>query len=52
MLIIYNERGNHVISKRLPVGRRDGGSGDMHRVRKDSFFEYQRIIASNGACVE
>ena len=26
----------------------DDGTGDGHRVRKDSFYDYQRIIASNG----
>ena len=32
------------------VDKHDDGTGDLHRFRKDSFFEYQRIIASNGAC--
>ena len=26
------------------VDKHDDGSGDMHRARKDSFFEYQKII--------
>ena len=30
------------------VDKHDDGTGDLHRVRKDSFFDYQRIIASNG----
>ncbi len=30
------------------VDRDDDGSGDLHRARKDSFFWYQRVIASNG----
>jgi len=34
------------------VDKHDDGTGDLHRVRKDSFFEYQRIIASNGMCAE
>ena len=31
------------------VGRNDDGSGTMERSRKDSFWWYQRVIASNGA---
>lgn len=31
------------------VDRQDDGSGTMERTRKDSFFWYQRVIASNGA---
>ena len=31
------------------VDRNDDGTGDLHRVRKDSFFWYQRVLASNGA---
>lgn len=31
------------------VDRNDDGSGDLHRVRKDSFFWYQKVIGSNGA---
>ena len=34
------------------VDKLDDGTGDLHRVRKDSFFEYQRILASNGMCAE
>ena len=30
------------------VDRGDDGSGDLHRVRKDSFWWYQRAIASDG----
>ena len=30
------------------VDRNDDGTGDLHRVRKDSFFWYQRVLASNG----
>ena len=30
------------------VDRHDDGTGDLHRVRKDSFFWYQRAIASDG----
>ena len=30
------------------VDRNDDGTGDFHRVRKDSFWDYQRIIAHNG----
>ena len=30
------------------VDKHDDGSGDLHRARKDSFYDYQRIIASNG----
>jgi 6-phospho-beta-glucosidase len=33
------------------VDKHDDGTGDLHRVRKDSFFEYQRIIENNGACI-
>ena len=31
------------------VDKHDDGSGDLHHARKDSFYDYQRIIASNGA---
>ncbi len=31
------------------VDKHDDGSGDYSRLRKDSFFAYQRIIKSNGA---
>ena len=27
----------------------DEGNGDCHRVRKDSFFWYQKVCRSNGA---
>ena len=27
----------------------DQGNGDLHRVRKDSFAWYKKVIASNGA---
>lgn len=40
------------VSKRygfIYVDRDDDGSGDLHRIRKDSFYAYQRIIRSNGA---
>ncbi|WP_298579287.1 glycoside hydrolase family 1 protein [uncultured Olegusella sp.] len=30
------------------VDKHDDGTGDLHRVRKDSFFYYQKIIKSNG----
>ena len=30
------------------VDRNDDGAGDLHRVRKDSFFWYQRVLATNG----
>ncbi len=30
------------------VDKHDDGTGDMHRSRKDSFFWYQKCIASNG----
>ena len=30
------------------VDRNDDGTGDLHRIRKDSFWWYQRVIASNG----
>jgi 6-phospho-beta-glucosidase len=26
------------------VDKHDDGTGDLHRVRKDSFFDYQKII--------
>jgi 6-phospho-beta-glucosidase len=31
------------------VDRHDDDTGDFHRVRKDSFFWYKKVIASNGA---
>ncbi len=31
------------------VNKHDDGTGDLSRTRKDSFFWYQRVIASNGA---
>ena len=31
------------------VNKQDDGSGDFSRSRKDSFFWYQKVIASNGA---
>ncbi len=31
------------------VDRDNAGNGDLHRARKDSFYWYQRVIASNGA---
>ena len=34
------------------VDKHDDGSGDLHRARKDSFYEYQRIIETNGTCAE
>jgi 6-phospho-beta-glucosidase len=30
------------------VDRNDDGTGDLHRVRKDSFWWYQRAITTNG----
>ena len=30
------------------VDRNDDGTGDLHRVRKDSFWWYQQVIRSNG----
>ena len=30
------------------VDKHDDGTGDLHRSRKDSFFYYQKVIASNG----
>ena len=30
------------------VDKHDDGTGDLHRARKDSFFYYQKVIASNG----
>ncbi|WP_303132583.1 glycoside hydrolase family 1 protein [uncultured Olsenella sp.] len=30
------------------VDKHDDGTGDLHRSRKDSFFYYKRLIASNG----
>jgi 6-phospho-beta-glucosidase len=30
------------------VDKHDDGTGDLHRARKDSFFYYQKLIASNG----
>ena len=34
------------------VDKHDDGSGDLHRVRKDSFFWYKRCIESNGECLD
>ena len=31
------------------VDKHDDGSGDNSRLRKDSFYAYQKIIKSNGA---
>ena len=31
------------------VDKNNDGTGDLHRARKDSFYWYQRVIASNGA---
>jgi 6-phospho-beta-glucosidase len=31
------------------VDRHDDDTGDFHRSRKDSFFWYKKVIASNGA---
>ena len=39
------------VSKRygfIYVDMDDEGNGDLHRVRKDSFWWYRRVIASNG----
>ena len=30
------------------VDMNDKGEGDLHRVRKDSFYWYKKVIASNG----
>jgi 6-phospho-beta-glucosidase len=30
----------------------DYGKGTYQRFRKDSFWSYQKVIASNGSCVE
>jgi 6-phospho-beta-glucosidase len=30
------------------VDRNDDGTGDLHRVREDSFYWYAKCIASNG----
>ena len=30
------------------VDKHDDGTGDLHRSRKDSFFYYKKVIASNG----
>ena len=30
------------------VDRNDDGTGDLHRVRKDSFWWYKTVIASDG----
>lgn len=32
------------------VDKHDDGTGDYSRIRKDSFYAYQQIIRSNGAC--
>ena len=32
------------------VDKHDDGTGDYSRIRKDSFYAYQQIIESNGAC--
>ena len=34
------------------VDRDDEGNGTMERYRKDSFYWYQRVIASNGGVLE
>lgn len=42
------------LSKRygfIYVDRNDDGSGTLERYRKKSFYDYQEIIASNGACL-
>ncbi|MDO4806451.1 MAG: family 1 glycosylhydrolase [Coriobacteriales bacterium] len=44
--------GGATVANQYEGGWHDDGTGDMHRARKNSFFEYQRIIASNGECVE
>ena len=39
------------LSKRygmIYVDRDDEGRGDLHRVRKDSFWWYQKVCRSNG----
>ena len=42
------------LSKRygfIYVDRNDDGSGTLERYRKKTFYDYQEIIASNGACL-
>lgn len=34
------------------VDRDDAGQGSLKRIKKDSFYCYRDVIASNGACVE
>lgn len=34
------------------VDKHDDGTGDLHRTRKDSFYYYQKVIASNGGDLE
>lgn len=34
------------------VDKNDGGGGDLKRCRKDSFYWYKKVIASNGADLE
>jgi len=43
------------LSKRygfIYVDRNDDGSGSLARYRKDSFYWYRRVIATNGADLE
>ena len=47
--------GTAQMSKRygfIYVDKDDEGRGTLERTRKDSFFDYQRIIATNGACLD
>ena len=30
----------------------DQGKGSLKRIRKDSFYHYQKIIQTNGSCIE
>ena len=34
------------------VDRDNEGNGTLKRIRKDSFYRYKEIIATNGECVE
>ena len=33
------------------VNKQDDGSGDMRRIKKDSFYWYKQCIASKGKCL-
>lgn len=34
------------------VDKDDNGNGTLNRIRKDSFYYYQKVISTNGECVE